>query len=153
MCNIKSYIFSLKITDDRPPVSPTLSPERLTLLLQGQTHACVAVGLPACTGGAVYQIEISWTRFCSAITVFWKVTGSRRGSTQHARALQLHRERQWTENSVTNSRKIWCQSRSNIITAKWMQFCHILSTLWCYIKGEWYILIQCPNNYLWQSEQ
>lgn len=75
MCTIlKVDTYSVKNNGSQATVSLTLSPERLTLLLQCQTHACVAVGLPACTGRTIYQIEISWTRFCSAITVFWKVT-------------------------------------------------------------------------------
>lgn len=149
MCAISLNIHAYSVwTDHRPPVSPTLSPERLTLLLQGQTHACVAVGLPACTGCAVYQIEISWTRFCSAITVFWKVTWSRRGTTKHTGALQLHRQRERDiKLIIKNNWKSWCQSWYDIITAKLKQFCYILNTMWYCTKRGWYKLGQCPHNY------
>lgn len=72
-----------------PKKWPTSSPQGQTLLLQGQTHARVAVGLAACTCCSVHQIEISGTRLCLPVAVLWQVAGSRGSAAQHTGALQL----------------------------------------------------------------
>lgn len=66
-----------------------MSPESATLLLQSQTHAGVAVGLPASTRSAIHQIEVSRARLCLPIAVLWEVTRPGGGATQLARTLQL----------------------------------------------------------------
>lgn len=73
------------------PSSLTRPPQLLALLLVGEAHAVVAVGLAALTGGAVHLVEVGGTMGRLARAELWEVTLPRLLPAQGARGQQLCR--------------------------------------------------------------
>ena len=71
--------------------SLTRPPQLLALLLVGEAHAVVAVGLAALAGGAVHLVEVGGTMSRLARAELWEVALPGLLAAQRARGQQLSR--------------------------------------------------------------
>jgi hypothetical protein len=67
----------------------TRSPQLLALLLVGETHAIIAVGLATLAGGAIHLVEVGGAEGRLARAELWEVTLSCLWAAQGARSQQL----------------------------------------------------------------